>query len=940
MKQVDKGYLITHTHWDREWRYPLWENRKYLVDMIDELLEHLEANQDYTAFLLDGQVVPVFDYLEVRPNEKERLFSLIRQGRIQVGPWYTLPDLYPISGESLVRNLQAGFELCKQHQLPWLDIGYESFGWGQPSQFPQIYKGFGIETIIVSKNVDKERAPDCEFLWQGKDGTTVLASRLGTDARANFFMNTYLEAVTGKKYKSKDYVYDMEQMGQVYHQADAAGGYHQDYFRLEDTQTLDSSLVKDAFLTSWHNMDDSLLPNHRLLMSGSDSTTCQTYITDIIQQINTDYPDIEVKHSDLKTYVQHMRDLLDFSTLRTLTGELRDGPSTSLSANALMTRPHIKQLGQQVEQRLYGAAEPFSVVSSLLGERYEQEFLALAKDYLLLSHPHDSINGVTQDKTVADVLFHLTQGYELADVVYHTACKAILRHIDTSSVKEDDVLLVAFNPLPFPRREVLHAMIDTPKERNVWEFTMEDMDGTPLETHHLGRNTETIPVSDMHARPWPFYADRHEILFDSGEIPAGGYRMYRIGSLQTFDRKTEFWATTRTTKGQELASSPTRMENEFLAVDVNPNGTVSLLDKQTNRQYDNLNYYESTGDVGDYWMYYPPYDNQTFSSKGLSCQTWLEENTPLQATIVTKIELELPAHGYRPEKYHKGESRRSKHFVTVPITTRYTLKKGEEQLHVAVALDNRAKDHRMSVLFDTGIQTDYVAAEGHFCVDHRPRQPRKDSQGAYYNEMMTQPMQRFVALEDGKAGFAVLNQGMCEYEAKNGSEGTLSLTLFRAVRNIICTEWRSASEFPNQLGGQLQQVLEYRYTIAPYQGDWEKEELLSKARQLNQPVTLAQTAKARHSTGTLPTSTSFYSIGTKLQLSALKKKEKGEGFVLRLYNPYETSLTEKITLGTEIKQAWLLNLKEERLQEIFPQNGALLLTVSPDKIITLEVVVE
>ena len=40
---MKKAHVVTHTHWDREWRYPVWENRQYLVDMMDELLEILDT---------------------------------------------------------------------------------------------------------------------------------------------------------------------------------------------------------------------------------------------------------------------------------------------------------------------------------------------------------------------------------------------------------------------------------------------------------------------------------------------------------------------------------------------------------------------------------------------------------------------------------------------------------------------------------------------------------------------------------------------------------------------------------------------------------------------------------------------------------------------------------------------------------------------------------
>ena len=192
----NEAYVVTHTHWDREWRYPIWENRQYLIDMIDELLEILDTQPEYSCFLMDGQSVIIEDYLEFKPENREKVENYIKAGKIDVGPWYTLPDLYPVCGESLVRNLLKGDRVSKKLGRR-LDVAHESFGWGQTAQFPQIYKNFGLDFVVVAKNVSKDRCPNCEFLWEAPDGTKVFATRLGEHARANFFMNAFLAITIG-----------------------------------------------------------------------------------------------------------------------------------------------------------------------------------------------------------------------------------------------------------------------------------------------------------------------------------------------------------------------------------------------------------------------------------------------------------------------------------------------------------------------------------------------------------------------------------------------------------------------------------------------------------------------------------------------------------------------------------------------------------------------
>lgn len=935
MSKEKTGYVIPHTHWDREWRYPLWENRMYLRDLMEELMDTLEKNEEYKSFLLDGQVVAALDYLEVCPHNRERLEKLIREGRIQIGPWYTLPDLYPICGESMIRNLLRGKKEA-QKLGGYLKIGYESFGWGQPSQLPQIYKGFDIDTVIISKNVDKTRAPKSEFMWIGADGTQVLATRLGSDARANFFMNAYLEIMTGKAYKTREYEYQYGEDGQFYHQADGLG-HIQDYFRLEHTEYIHEERIKDAVGKAWRGMDDSWLEEDRAMMDGTDSTTGQPELCELLQKINSQCEDIDFRSSSLEEYVAVLKEKLPMEKLLEVHGEMRDGPTTSLSGNALMTRPHIKTLNKKVQNKLFCQAEPASTVCYMLGEAYEEHFLDKALDYLLLSHPHDSINGVTQDKTVEDVLYRLHQAEELADAVTNRGLQNMIRHMDFSGLEKDDILFVVFNATVRPRNEMVKVYLDTPQSKNIWDFKVEDSGGNLCEIQEIGRREAEYPVVHLHTRPYPYAADCHAFWLETGEIPAGGYQVYRLTDIDTFNRKTKFWAKTRKTKGDEIGLGCSRMDNGILDVRVNGDGSITVTDKRSGEKYGPLNYYESTGDVGDYWMYYPPYNNRTCTSRGHSASVYMTENGKLSCTIAAELTMELPAYGYRPENYIHGESKRSEETGSVKIVTYYTLKKGSGQVEVEVKIDNACRDHRMSVVMDAAVETETVDAQGHFVVDHRNAKPLRDADGAYFNELLTQPMQDFVSVYDGRRGLGVLTDCLGEYELRRSRE--LAFTLFRAVRNIICTEFRSEGYFPDQDGGQLQGMLQYRYAITPQKGDYLTEHLADRAEAFRVPLKPVQTNVPNAGRGTLPRKHSFYSVEGDVSVSCLKKAEDKNALILRLWNQRETEETAVVSIEG-LKEAYLTDLKEEIQEEVKAEGTKVHVTLGGNKIATVKLVIE
>ena len=170
-------YVVPHTHWDREWYATFETFRAQLVELWDQLLELTEADPDF-RFLMDGQTVVIDDYLEVRPEARSRLERAVRSRQIQVGPWYTLPDEFLVSGETLVRDLQRGIASAEAHGGS-MRAGYLPDSFGHAAQMPQIYRQLGFRYAAVWRGVPLA-VDRVAFTWEAPDGSRILTAYMGT----------------------------------------------------------------------------------------------------------------------------------------------------------------------------------------------------------------------------------------------------------------------------------------------------------------------------------------------------------------------------------------------------------------------------------------------------------------------------------------------------------------------------------------------------------------------------------------------------------------------------------------------------------------------------------------------------------------------------------------------------------------------------------------
>lgn len=166
--------VIPHTHWDREWYRPYEDFRARLIAVFDEILETLDTDPAW-RFVMDGQVVALEDYLEIRPEARESLTAKVRRGQLTLGPLYVLPDEWLQHQEAAVQNLVQGTR--RGRALGGVSsVGYLPDMFGHVAQMPQILAAAGIRVGVLWRGA---APPETGlFEWVAPDGSKVLVHYL------------------------------------------------------------------------------------------------------------------------------------------------------------------------------------------------------------------------------------------------------------------------------------------------------------------------------------------------------------------------------------------------------------------------------------------------------------------------------------------------------------------------------------------------------------------------------------------------------------------------------------------------------------------------------------------------------------------------------------------------------------------------------------------
>jgi alpha-mannosidase len=974
-------HVISHTHWDREWYQPFQLLRLRLIHLVDGLLDLLENDPDFKYFMLDGQTIVLEDYLALRPEREAILREHIQKGRILIGPWHILPDMFLVGPEAHIRNLLQGDRTARRFG-PKMPVGYIPDPFGHPGQIPQILRGFGIEAACVWRGLDEQPV---EFWWQSPDGSRVFMAYL----RDSYFNGAWL--------------------------------------RPEDTL---------EFAESISALGDSLAAHSAasdyLIMLGTDHMEPPPHTSKAIAYADRMLADTRVIHSTLPQYITAVRASVDAGQLPVVAGELRASKRMHLLPGVLSTRIWIKQRNHASENLLTKWAEPFAAFQELTsgGNQYpagtmseilnrKSEIIHQAWRLLMENHPHDSICGCSIDQVHDEMKTRFDQVDQIGEELVRQSLNAIAAAVSTNGQAAALKAIIVFNPSGFSRSDSVSVEINLPPEVGAFEIVDELGNVLPHETTSAGAKElvnlvldpkglrHTFPaihdgmVANLGVRSFSIRRDEglvhvniimskgtpnkdvwergvREILallddptitgyhvraslgdtvqavFSAPAIPGLGWRTFYVrakeGSaplvaLNPFVRAllplaSRFIA--GTSIGRSLISRmqrdpcdqpPYRIENEFFIVEVEPQGTLRITDKRNGAVYRDLNRFVDGGDCGDEYNYSPP-DSDTprplprLTGVSVQCRRALQ-------TLTLTLAFDIPS---RLNRNRKSRVAREKYFVPMPIVCRVRLAAGVPRVDVHTTVENNAQDHRLRVHFPTPFETDSADYDGHFEIVRRKiGVPEFDRKTWVEDPRPEVPQRAFTDVSDGQVGLMLANRGLPEVEALKTDRGAeIALTLLR------CVGWLSRDDFQTRRGqagpeeatpgAQMIGKWAFDYSIIPHG----KDQPYELAYGFDVPLRAVSTSIH---TGSLPARGAFVSIvgGDGFIVSAVKKAESGAGWIMRGYNITGEDIRVTLRFWKRFSQAARVNLAEQKIADLQPEkeSGDVTFPVKGHEIVTI-----
>ncbi len=717
-------YVVSFTHWDREWYYSFETFRQMFVEIMDNIIKTLETDKEFKVFHLDGQTAQIGDYLEIKPYNRKRVQKLIKEKRLIIGPHYIQSDEYLASGEAQIRNLLIGFKDCREIGTKPMKIGFILDQFGHCSQIPQILNGFGIKRAALGRGI--KDSPDLKnaFYWKSPDGSKCLTSFL------NQWYNNFQRAPK----------------------------------KPEDAISLLNKVID--------GQKNKIIGKSVLLMNGVDHLDIQTELPKILKEIRENGYEHNLIHCNAEEFFSALEnEMKSLSQKPQFTGELRNGNEFNILSGTLSARIYLKQMNTIIGRKFEKVLEPIGSLADIFNPKtYPADSINYAWRLYIQNQPHDSICGCSIDETHYQMMsrFHRVRDVIKYNIVKIGESVAYQIKFDAEKNPNAEQILLFWNPTAHQSERTAEIVLEFPvlNENQAWQSIKiypVDKPENPLDIKIL--SIDKIIRLYTHIKRLPITAPVHQyrIIADISGIPPLGYKAFivsREGGLEPILKSVK-----------EYHSEEAVMENKNLKITIHNDGTFNIIEKNNGKVFENLHYFSDSGDEGHEYIYMPPANNEIIETKNKKAQIFCTEKNDLRQIFKIVHNLEIP------EGADFVSGCRKPFKIKHTIETYLILEKNSKVLRIRTHILNQSKNHRLRAVFPILLNKEKCYAETPFDAVER----KSDNNSK--TECSGEPNSGFIAVKNNEKGLAIITDGLQEYYY-DGESKKLSVTLLRAVGSL------------------------------------------------------------------------------------------------------------------------------------------------------------
>lgn len=628
-------HYINHTHWDREWYRSSEAFRVRLVPTIDLLLKTLEDNPSIKSYTLDGQFCILEDYLKVKPFNFTRILNLVQNNRLLIGPWYIQPDLFLVSSESIIRNLQIGIKECKTNFGKYMNLGWIPDAFGQISQTPQIFKKFGFNTCYSWRGFDLNKIQKSYFNWISPSGDSILNIHFGLGY--GFF-----------RYLSNDKL-----------QA-----------RIEILNNVDKFI-------------DRVNSDHILFTGGSDHSCIQPEISNIISSVKEGFKQMDdnydIKISDPLNFASDLEEALKGSDIPSYFGEAKDASNGRIHAGISSTRMDLKILNKKFESLIVNILEPLNVIMQNYNLPSLKDIIVYSWKQLLKNQFHDSIYSSSPEyvnKVVENRYLSLKQGVN--EIIF----EALRFTRDIFDQNEEILNGVIINTLPYKKNELVKLRVIRDFEKFSIYYKDKELKYQIIENNSLDYESEDFDgLLELNSK---YRSEKGELFYDIVEVFVEEIPPMSLNVIEI--RKTEPNFCVVKNNFNHLNRE---FRNEFFQLLVNDDGTITLKDNHSGAVYSNLHTFIDCGDSGDEYNFSYVKEDKVVTSK-------LESFEIVSTSeYMTKFKLELSLLVPESSNFEK----RSSNVKPVKISSDFTIYEDSPYIDITTEISNYCSNHLLKLCF-------------------------------------------------------------------------------------------------------------------------------------------------------------------------------------------------------------------------------------------------